>query len=480
MTTIRIDFKGGVVSPEKLRVISAVLNDFSVPEIFIGTRQNIYFHISDNLSGALTGKLDNSRIQYVILPAGVNNIVSSYAAVDIFTHNSWLNESIFKEVLDNFNESSAYKINIVDISQGLFTAFEGDLVFIPSSHQNFWYLFIRNTVNEEFLCWPDLIYSLELGPVAGHLEMYAGAINEININKIHDNIKAELHYIFHSNDVELKIPRYIPANYEGIHRNGSLSWIGIKNKSDSYPVSFINGLADLCTGTNVNNINLTTWKSILIKNISEDDIIKWEILLGKYGINIRHSSLELIWKYEDSDNTALSLKKYLIEELDKTDVRSYGITFGIKTNPNSKIAASIIIEVKSSAKSFGTPFFQHYNVYHTEDFNPNNQKIYFVGVYKSKRNLVKNIKLLLTQYYKSLEDLTVVHDPVPKKETQYWTPQRAHKCKHCYTIYDSEFGDIINGIEPGISFENLPENYACSLCGAPKEEFLTVRKILSK
>ncbi|WP_083863890.1 rubredoxin [Desulfobacula toluolica] len=41
----------------------------------------------------------------------------------------------------------------------------------------------------------------------------------------------------------------------------------------------------------------------------------------------------------------------------------------------------------------------------------------------------------------------------------------------CGYVYDPANGDPDNGIEPGTSFENLPEEWVCPLCGASKENF---------
>ena len=45
------------------------------------------------------------------------------------------------------------------------------------------------------------------------------------------------------------------------------------------------------------------------------------------------------------------------------------------------------------------------------------------------------------------------------------------ECLVCGYIYDPEEGDPENGIEPGTSFEDIPEDWLCPLCGAGKEEF---------
>lgn len=44
-------------------------------------------------------------------------------------------------------------------------------------------------------------------------------------------------------------------------------------------------------------------------------------------------------------------------------------------------------------------------------------------------------------------------------------------CEICGYVYDEEAGDPENGIEPGTAWNDLPEDYACPLCGAGKESF---------
>jgi rubredoxin len=47
-----------------------------------------------------------------------------------------------------------------------------------------------------------------------------------------------------------------------------------------------------------------------------------------------------------------------------------------------------------------------------------------------------------------------------------------YKCTICGYIYDPAEGDPSGGIEPGISFGDLPVDYMCPVCGANKDEFL--------
>lgn len=44
-------------------------------------------------------------------------------------------------------------------------------------------------------------------------------------------------------------------------------------------------------------------------------------------------------------------------------------------------------------------------------------------------------------------------------------------CSPCGWVYDPAEGDPDGGIEPGVAFEDLPEDYVCPVCGATKDLF---------
>lgn len=51
-----------------------------------------------------------------------------------------------------------------------------------------------------------------------------------------------------------------------------------------------------------------------------------------------------------------------------------------------------------------------------------------------------------------------------------------YRCKICGYIYDPEKGDPDAGIKPGTSFEDLPDDWVCPICGAGKEQFEKVEE----
>jgi rubredoxin len=51
-----------------------------------------------------------------------------------------------------------------------------------------------------------------------------------------------------------------------------------------------------------------------------------------------------------------------------------------------------------------------------------------------------------------------------------------YKCLLCGYIYDPDVGDPDNGIDPGTSFDDLPDDWVCPECGAGKEDFEPVEE----
>lgn len=45
------------------------------------------------------------------------------------------------------------------------------------------------------------------------------------------------------------------------------------------------------------------------------------------------------------------------------------------------------------------------------------------------------------------------------------------KCTICGYVYDPAEGDTDSGIAPGTTFEDIPDDWTCPVCGVSKEDF---------
>lgn len=51
---------------------------------------------------------------------------------------------------------------------------------------------------------------------------------------------------------------------------------------------------------------------------------------------------------------------------------------------------------------------------------------------------------------------------------------KSYICVVCGYVYDPEVGDEENGVAPGTSFEDIPEDWLCPLCAVGKDQFEVV------
>jgi len=51
---------------------------------------------------------------------------------------------------------------------------------------------------------------------------------------------------------------------------------------------------------------------------------------------------------------------------------------------------------------------------------------------------------------------------------------KKYLCNVCGYIYDPAAGDPENGVAPGTSFEDVPEDWLCPECGVGKSDFSPV------
>lgn len=51
-----------------------------------------------------------------------------------------------------------------------------------------------------------------------------------------------------------------------------------------------------------------------------------------------------------------------------------------------------------------------------------------------------------------------------------------YTCNICDYKYDPEIGDADSNISPGTAWEDVPAEWLCPTCGAPKSEFFKTNK----
>lgn len=90
--------------------------------------------------------------------------------------------------------------------------------------------------------------------------------------------------------------------------------------------------------------------------------------------------------------------------------------------------------------------------------------------------VLKDMEQMSYQYYQDIKRgkvQRIASDEIGKieKNTKVVSDSPKYQCSICGYIYDSSVGDPASGILAGTSFENIPDNWVCPICGVPKDKF---------
>jgi rubredoxin len=473
---IKINALGGIFTPLKMKSIVEIAFKADTKNINFGPRQEIYFNIHKENLADFDSEMNVNGIEYELDKDTFPNILSSFPAEGIFTGHQWLTEGIYKDIFAQFDFKPRLKINICDKDQSLVSFFTGDLNFITSPTYQYWFLYVNLNNSDKLIRWDRMIYTTDIPKICAEIEeLYLN--NKItDLATIMSLVNENTSFLFEETSKELELSRYVFPYYEGMNSYGDRFWAGIYRRDYMFPISFIHELCTVCVGLNISQICITPWRTLIIKGIEQSNKIQFEKLFGKHGVNLRHSLTELNWIVNDINSDELDLKKYVISQLDSKDIRTFGLVFGIKLQSDKHIPASVIIEEKPFIQRDGLKLLTTYNIYYSENFNPNNPSKTLFARNIRKSNITVKLLELFKMYYETLheiETITIIDQPKPLKPS---ISIEVYQCKHCLTIYDERYGDEFSNIKPLTSFNSLDENYTCPVCDSSKTDFIKINE----
>ena len=470
----RLLINGGVLSPGELKYICNAAESLGLNAISFGSRQDIIF--PDKIDKHLLKTFEKLQ---VVKPNDekIENIVSSYVSADILPSTSWLTSDRYLYVLEQFKHKLKLRVNITDPKQRLVPLFTGHINFIASEHEDYWYLYICLPEWKKAQMYPALVYSWDLDKIERAIEAILQEEPE-NVETIFELVNDAVETNNRTVDKPLEIPFYPFPYYEGMNRIGDKYWLGLYWRNNRYDLDFLKALCDLCAENKIGKITITPWKSFIVKGIPLKAKLNWEKFLGTFGINVRHSMLELNWHLPVNDKEALNLKKYLVTNFDQNDISTYGLTFGITNyNKYTDYFTSIVIQKNKKPESIGDFIIRDtYNLLYAKNFDPNTRD-YVMHVQDVDVVELPGLLMELSKLYFEALGKERIEEPAEEVNKEVLETQ-VYQCQDCLTIYDELYGDITQDVLPNTAFEDLPDDYECSTCEASKSHF--EKKILSK
>lgn len=471
--TLKINLRGGIVSPGTLQIILRLAYNASVRTVQFGARQQLLMTVHYESVRHLEKDLQQQSIRYELNAGQYPNISSSYCGEGVFRTGTWVTEDEYHTVLDQFEYQPQLKVNLVDPQQSFTPFFTGNLNFIASTDPHFWYLYVRPKQSNTLFCWPVLIYTNEIGRVSRILEAEILTQPPRDEAELYRAVTAAHSFITQPIAQELDIPVFSLPYYEGFNRYGQRLWLGLHRPNEQFSIAFLLDLCALCLKCRVGEFCTTPWKSLLIKGIEEKDRDGWSYVLGKHNVNVRHAANGLAWQTEDYTDEGTQLKNYVLRYFEKHDTRTFGLCFGVQTRPKSEVFGSVLIRRRPLLRIGQLALFSLYDIYFTDNFNPNSRVYHRFEKGLLKLHLPNQINRLCRQFNtRRMQEPTEVIDLDPERLDSVVPPSvtTVYQCPHCLTVYDAQYGDERQHIAPGTAFEQLPNEYACSTCDAPKAE----------
>ncbi len=480
--SITINFTGGIVSPGYLKEILEVAKEARVSHVRFGLRQQLILEVPAAFLTAFGTACSERGITAYRQNEALPNIVSSYPAADIFTTESWMREGVYKDIFDSFHYKPELKVNICDSQQSFVPFATGHINWVSSHSQHFWHLYIRFPKTGKLYKWKEQVYTNDIPALTYSIEKaivedkaaYFGNVHADG-DSLFQKVKSTTTYIGKEGVAE-DFPDFSLPYYEGFNKVANQLWLGIYRRDELFPVSFLMNVCDLCMQTRIGQLYTTPWKSIIIKNIDSAHRKLWDVVLGRYRINVRHAANELAWQVEDYTDKGLQLKGQIIRYFDKEDVRTYGLCFAVQMKPCSSIFGSVVIRKQQNKNPHRLKALERYDILYKKDFNPNAEELILFRDAVQKDHIGTYLVSLCKDFYELKSNLEILENTVvtPEGESTAKKVQVIHQCRHCQTVYVPALGDEAQGVSPGTGFELVPANYNCPLCEAPKEAFVAV------
>ncbi len=460
---IRVFVRGGIISPGDLLKVIQVAEKMGTDYIHLGSRQDILFPVKEKDLSLIESTFKAIELDFEINNFSYQNISSSYVSLDLQPKKPWMASHVYHYILESFEYLPKLRINIVDPSQSLVPLFTGHINFLASNQESFWYLYLRfSEIQESPWQAPILIYGEDISNLCKLIEQKK---SEENFTQYTDLVELITESGFRTQPVteELVFPDTNFPYYEGINRmQDDKYWLGLYWRDNKFSIGILKAICMRCLNTEVGKISLTPWKSFVIKGIAEKYRIGWEKLMGRSGMNLRHSSLELNWHLPALDQEAYDLKTQLVRILDQQDMSTYGLTFTIKTTDDITLFTSIVVEKADKSSDI-------FNVLYSKDFNPNLTE-YYCYAQGVPRDVLPSLLIELSRlYYEQLEE-THEHEDIDQ-HIQESDLNQVYQCRSCLTEYNPKYGDIQQGVPKNTWFDDLQDDYHCPLCGEPKKNF---------
>lgn len=402
------------------------------------------------------------------------NIVTTRAICARSNRTPWLSEGTYEGILQGFQSAPGIAVDIVDPRQTRVPLFTGDIHFVATPTPDYWLLYLNHGADRVRSSLTVALHSDDIPAVAALVQHRTQRGEALDLPALQRDLETRLQgrttKVGHE---ALAYPTTITP-LSGFELDGKRDCysLGIAVQTCPLPGAFLVDLAMLAERHQLANAHITPCKGLLIHGIPRAARPYFERLLLKHRINLHPGAWDHVcldgWLRPELDGCARALLRTLNEQVPHAGALSLALVAGKGAMPDTPIIIRAELPKNRWSLFSRRPRF---SLFARENFERNNSKIVAYGQCIPAPALADHVIALIDCYGTARDDVAAASSPpipvMPRLS--------AHRCMTCETEYDERYGDPLGDIPPGTPFLDLPEDWSCPTCGAPAEDYKSVR-----
>ena len=446
---------GGVISIAALREVAEWAATRGDGALAIGPRQDI--RLTTRRYTQPIGALE--RLLAPACDVGPN-VTSTCASLGMARAQPWLTEGVYQELVESLPLDTRVSVGVSDFIQDLFPVATGEMVFVASEVPRYWHV----ALHDEFAGLTVSPFAIPQ-EVANDVVRYVEALRREQPHVMRapyiDRIAREFDAMLIALTAPIPTPRIVQRETVGFYPllGSDRCCVGIQAPDATYNARFVINACLLAQKHGIGAAHLTPWGGFIVKGIDRAGADAWRLLLGQFEC-AEWAQCDAFCALTDGSPAALKLKAFLTSRLRRLGRTAPSLSIAVQPSADHGEAALCIERVN-------TRLFARYRIRirHRFDARATTEER-VMGPYR-RRELIPALVDIIARYHLGSPTAVVSFAPTPscRKSIEM-------TCGACGSAYCADYGDPVSRIQAGTDFRDLPENWICPVCEAPKSAFL--------
>ena len=382
----------------------------------------------------------------------------------------WLDAGIIQSILAGIRFRPSFAVNVADPHQDLLPLTSGLLNFLAADEVHSWRIAIaadhhprrgaRAPGRHDRV--PYLVpseYVAEAVRAAEETVVDADAESSRLSENLAHAIRARLGSRLVRADARQRLPPPEYGDYEGVHpmQSGSGYWIGMSAGTRPFRHRFLEQMCMHAAQQGIGAVFTTCWRSLVLKNVAQEHLPEWRMLLGRHGVRVRHADAALHWQVSDRLPEARELAGTMIARLSRRSIVTSGLSFAVTDDP-TRHEVAVAIRPLADERLPLSGLRRRYAVRHREGFDRHNPGWLTFARRLRERDLAAALAALTRRFYRDDGEPPTSEalppEPPVEKRSGTWS------CATCGNEYDPAYGDPLGEVAPGTAFAALPSGWA--------------------